>query len=447
MKYSKILLGVMAILFAFTSCENKDDVGTVKPITAPLIQNPDGSASYVLEEADANGSFDTFLWTDAYLGEGLTPTYELQFDLGTGDFSDPKKISDIDKNYYSIKVGDMNQMLRELGTTAGVLSNIQCRVVAKSGEMVQTSTAVSFLVNRYIYQDEIITIGLYGTSVGEQEFLPMVPNVDRTQWSIITPLEVGNFIFKDNSYRQTTYGVDPDNAGMTIENGGNSITTVAKTYRVTFDLTTKAYTIEDYTFPDNLYVVGSWNNWVNKTVAGPGETLPALMRNVKIGNYEAYVYFADKGGFKFITELGSWDTQYADDSNNPANGNLTLGGGDIPVVAGGMILITADLIGMKWTTTQTNWGVIGDATPGGWDTDTDLVVDENTHLLSVTLDLTAGAIKFRANDDWALNYGDADMNGELDQDNDNNITITDAGNYTITVNFNQYPYTYTLVKN
>jgi hypothetical protein len=51
-------------------------------------------------------------------------------------------------------------------------------------------------------------------------------------------------------------------------------------------------------------------------------------------------------------------------------------------------------------------------------------------VLKVTLNLTVGSIKFRANDDWAINYGGTNL-GALVPGGDN-IAIATAGNYTLT---------------
>ncbi|MDC1107026.1 SusE domain-containing protein [Prolixibacteraceae bacterium] len=449
MKYSKILLGVMAILFAFTSCENKDDVVSAKPITAPSIQNPDGSASYVLDPADANGSFDTFLWTEAYLGEGLTPTYELQFDLGTGDFSDPKKISDIEGFYYGMKVSDMNQMLREMGTTAGVLSNIQFRVVAKAGDMVQASTAVSFLVNRYIYQDEIITIGLFGTSVGDQEFMPMVNEAGTNNWSITSLLKEGDFVFKDNSYRQTTFGKDADNDGNLIENGGEKFITMNKVYTITYNGDDLTYTMEESSFPNQLYVVGDWNGWNNSNSG----TIPDELSNNFDGTYDVFMNWTAAGGFKIIETIGSWDPQYADLATDPGNNKLSKGGENISIPDAGMFFIQADLAAMSWTVTPTVWGIIGSSTPLGWDGQTNFDVanyDATTKTYTMEIDLTAGELKFRGTEDWNINFGSVkgnggDLVGEATIGGDN-ISITEAGTYVIMLQLASNNYNYSIVK-
>lgn len=83
----------------------------------------------------------------------------------------------------------------------------------------------------------------------------------------------------------------------------------------------------------------------------------------------------------------------------------------------------------KYTYMANRWGLIGDATPGGWDTDTDMTWDAGNNVFSVTLDLTVGQFKFRANDDWAVNYG-----GDIAAltAGGANIDVAEAGNYTIT---------------
>ena len=80
-------------------------------------------------------------------------------------------------------------------------------------------------------------------------------------------------------------------------------------------------------------------------------------------------------------------------------------------------------------------GLIGGAIPGtGWDSDRDMTFDPATGTYSITLDLNAGEIKFRANDNWDFNLGDNnDPNDGRPEVGGNNIKINAAGNYTITL--------------
>ena len=49
------------------------------------------------------------------------------------------------------------------------------------------------------------------------------------------------------------------------------------------------------------------------------------------------------------------------------------------------------------------WGVIGNATAGGWDADQDMTWDAEKKCWTATLALTEGKLKFRSNDAWAAN--------------------------------------------
>ena len=70
--------------------------------------------------------------------------------------------------------------------------------------------------------------------------------------------------------------------------------------------------------------------------------------------------------------------------------------------------------------------------------------DATNKVLKVTLNMTAGAFKFRANDDWAVNVG-GNM-GALTQDGAN-IPVAAAGNYTITLDVSKAAYSCTVTKN
>lgn len=94
------------------------------------------------------------------------------------------------------------------------------------------------------------------------------------------------------------------------------------------------------------------------------------------------------------------------------------------------------------------WGLIGSSVPPyDWSEDVDMNWDYETNIWSITIDLVAGEIKFRADDDWALNYGDDGADGSLEQDGAN-IAIAEDGNYTIELILTdaENP-TYTVTKN
>ncbi len=96
---------------------------------------------------------------------------------------------------------------------------------------------------------------------------------------------------------------------------------------------------------------------------------------------------------------------------------------------------------LKVTPYQPNWGIIGSATPLGWDNSTAMTYNPMTGTYSISLGLTTGEMKFRLDNSWTVNYGDDGNNLSLEA-NGSNIPVT-AGNYTIVADFTNHTYTIT----
>ena len=159
--------------------------------------------------------------------------------------------------------------------------------------------------------------------------------------------------------------------------------------------------------------------------------------------YEGYVNMANGSNeFKF-TDLPDWTINWGDTG---ADGTLDSDGDNIILADAGYYKMNVDLTALTYTLMNTDWGLIGSATPGGWDSDQDMTYDPVNYVWTITLDLIAGEAKFRANDDWALNYGDDNANLKLNEGGAN-IAIAADGNYTITLDLSQAVYRYAVVKN
>ena len=136
----------------------------------------------------------------------------------------------------------------------------------------------------------------------------------------------------------------------------------------------------------------------------------------------------------------NWDFNYG---SSTKDAKLNAGGDNIPVTLESDYSISLDLSHPNaYTYAANRWGVIGDATPGGWDNDTNMTWDAVNKVFKVTLNLTAKSLKFRANDGWDINYGGA-LNA-LSSGGDN-ISVPSDGNYTIT--FDPWALKATLTKN
>ncbi len=89
------------------------------------------------------------------------------------------------------------------------------------------------------------------------------------------------------------------------------------------------------------------------------------------------------------------------------------------------------------TDLSTNWGVVGSATPNGWDgPDVQFWKTDVTNVFVAYTDLKAGDIKFRQDNKWELDYGGS--NGKLEKGG-KNIAV-DAGTYKITMDLTNLTY-------
>lgn len=129
----------------------------------------------------------------------------------------------------------------------------------------------------------------------------------------------------------------------------------------------------------------------------------------------------------------AWDINWGD-TDFPIGVGIQ-GGPNIPVPAGSYDITFNSNTGEYFFDGFSDIGIIGSATPFGWDSDVDLVqsfIDSNEY--SVTLDLSVGEAKFRANDAWDINWGSTDFPSGIGVLNGPNIPIPNAGTYHITFN-------------
>lgn len=180
-------------------------------------------------------------------------------------------------------------------------------------------------------------------------------------------------------------------------------------------------------------------------------TAPKIMSLFDNKVYRGYVNFPDAvNEFKFVP-VPSWSGDLGGTNTGVDAGGVntgTVGGpNNAKVLGAGYYLVEFDDNTDTYKASPRNWGVIGDATPTGWGSDTDLVYNPVTGTLEVTLALTAGGLKFRPNNDWGgLDVGDGNADGVLDQLGNNNIPVTVAGTYKIVMdlrNFGKLKYTLT----
>lgn len=189
----------------------------------------------------------------------------------------------------------------------------------------------------------------------------------------------------------------------------------AGTWIVTLDMNNLTYTVGKPV----LYMAGDANGWAtNDYLAGEDGV-----------HFTGYMYL-NQNGFKFCTQPEWKGTNYgANFDTAPDAGNITM------TEEAGYYKVDVDLSAKTYTLIPiTTIGIIGSASPNGWDSDVDMTyvpynaeTKELGYWEAKDITLASGEIKFRANDDWAINWG-GDTNA-LTQGGDN-ISV-EAGTYDI----------------
>lgn len=189
----------------------------------------------------------------------------------------------------------------------------------------------------------------------------------------------------------------------------------AGTWIVTLDMNNLTYTVGKPV----LYMAGDANGWNQIDVLNGDDGV----------HFTGYMYL-NQNGFKFCTQP-NWDgTNYGADFNTAGDAaNITM------TEPAGYYKVDVDLSAKTYTLIPiTTIGIIGSASPNGWDSDVDMTyvpynaeTKELGYWEAKDITLASGEIKFRANDDWAINWG-GDTNA-LTQGGDN-ISV-EAGTYDI----------------
>ena len=187
------------------------------------------------------------------------------------------------------------------------------------------------------------------------------------------------------------------------------------TWIVTLDMNNLSYSVGK----PILYMAGDANGWAtNDYLAGED------------GVHFTGFMFLNQNGFKFCTQPEWKGTNYgANFDTAPDAANITM------TEEAGYYKVDVDLGSKSYVLTPiTTIGIIGSASPNGWDSDVDMTyvpynaeTKELGYWEAKDITLASGEIKFRANDDWAINWG-GDTNA-LTQGGDN-ISV-EAGTYDI----------------
>ena len=189
----------------------------------------------------------------------------------------------------------------------------------------------------------------------------------------------------------------------------------AKFYRIQFDLMNQTWSGAGLSFGDYFYEIGNESGWgTSHALAGPAND----------GKYKGY--YCLNGEFKFKPNADNWDDDLEYVSGTTTSGTLTdAGGPNCPDPGEGFYEIFLDAGALNYTLTKIeSVSMIGGFNE--WASDLEMTYNAEEGCWEVTTDQVSGEYKFRANHDWAINWG-GDVKG-LTQDGAN-LSI-DGGSHT-----------------
>ena len=168
----------------------------------------------------------------------------------------------------------------------------------------------------------------------------------------------------------------------------------AKFYQFSVNMMTMTYEIKPLNFTDYYYEIGNESSW------GASHALYSANSD---GKYQGYYYL--NGEFKFKPNADNWDGDLEYVSGDALGGSLTDGGGpNCPDPSAGFYQVNLDAAAMSYSLLKIeSISMIGGF--NGWSDDLEMTYTATDGCWEVTTDQVAGEFKFRANHDWAINWG------------------------------------------
>lgn len=441
MKNLKILLLSIFAIIGLNSCQDEDDlVFTAAPDAEFTFVNT-FLDDYMLNANATSNIAERFVYNPANFNTPSPVNYVLENSI-LGDFSDATTVGgQTSSNEIAVTVGQLLDLAQTAGIGEDESGALSFRVKAFLGDEV-TATEFSYTPGQLIN----ITIPSQSTGSGIEPSTWGVVGSGYNNWggggpdgqfyttsqagvivSYVTLVD-GEIKFRENN----TWGGDLGDAtgdGVLDADPDNNIAVTAGNYKITIDTNTNNYTIEEFSWG----IVGSgYNDWGG---AGPDAKF-----------YYDYTTDTFKVGVKLIDgeikvrQNNSWGGDLGD-----ANGDGVLDAdpdNNIAVTAG-HYLMTINLNDNSYTleSSDTVWGLVGSGYNdwGGAGPDFALTEIQPNIFVGDIAPLVDGEIKFRQNNEWGGDLGDANNDGVLDADPDNNISVT-AGSYRVRVDFSDNSY-------
>ncbi|WP_375445363.1 SusE domain-containing protein [uncultured Fibrella sp.] len=418
----KSFLVAASALLAFTACQKEEERLLLDFSAVPVVSV--SAPTVVLTKDNADKDALTISWPKPNYGYNAAANYTIMIDKKGGDFSKAATFPVGTGLSKTFKASELNSLLLGLGLTPATAGDVDVKVMsALGGRTVLSSALASVKATPYLDRLDLSSPwGLVGSATANGWDGPDQPFYKTETPSVFVAyvkLVDGDVKIRQDNKWDTNYG----GSGGKLSLNGDNLKVTAGTYKVTFNPTALTYAIEKFSWG----VVGDatlngWNGPDQNLTYDPSTDQWFALLPLKVGDIK-------------IRQNNDWAVNYGGTA-----GKLVAGGDNVKIATAGTYLVVADLkpTGLKYTVTPAKaWGLVGDATPNGWDGPDqafrpDLTKDGVWTLTGVKLKV--GEMKVRADNKWDTNYGDDGANGSLEL-NGANIKVAAAGTYDITLDF------------
>ena len=292
-----------------------------------------------------------------------------------------------------------------------------------------------------------LQIDVQGNNFTNAVFLPLTSEGTTEETLDVTNGDLNLAVNQINSYL-TTSG---SNLSIDFENGSvfdvrvlsKSSVSGSTTYSDPVTITVNAYEKIVVVEPE-LFLVGSIQSYYGISSWNPEQGIE--MRYIGDGVtkvFEAYVKATAGDIFKFISNQAVWDNVAGNYGtiDGAQDGNLKNGSdsGNIEISEEGQYYVQVDIDNLTYKLVKMQWGIIGNATAGGWSDETPMSYDFQSNSWKIDATVTDGEVKFRSKvlsnaifgdgEDWKYNVG---ANLTAWDEADGNFAVS-AGSVSITL--------------
>jgi hypothetical protein len=436
---------ILLLMIVVMSCADERIGPTLRnadTFTAPAITNPSTTDEVVLNADMASEVYEEFEWSKSQYGDvQLSTNYTLEAD-NNEDFSSPVTLFETSTlTAAEITVQKFNDALLALGLPPNEKATVNIRVRSTITGLAKDtlySNVIQRTATNYKAGDcgNYCTIGVIGSATPggwdvDTDMHLANAATDKFTWTVTLYLAAGDVKFRAADAWTNNWGSSDFPSGNGVQDGAN-ITVPSGYYKIIFNDITGAYTFTALTTSTftSIGIIGSGT-------AGGWDADQNLTQDGTDNHLWTGTFTLTDGEAEFRAN-DAWTNNWGN-ANYPS-GNGTQDGPNIPVKAGTYFVRFNDATGeyafmvANRSTPYTSVGIIGSSTPGGWDADTNLIQNPaNPFLWSKLITLTDGEAKFRADDAWTVNWGNAAFPSGIATQDGSNIPVL-AGTYFVTFN-------------